>query len=129
MTDNKLIYEELIDLEKYVNNNVTNCHLGLRDNSADDYPIIELLTQSFKNYDISKKTSFPVINIDCAIIVAKENEIKAWEVYDKFVEKIKQFNFHRGHKLLQDVEIVREIDFRIVSKLELRVTCQDESTT
>ena len=123
------IYQELYDLKNYtLAETGYQCGISNREPSPEEYPFIRYMSDASQHWKINDKLSVPIIRLLCEIIVADENEIKGWEVYENWLKKIHQFNEHKGHKLLEDIEIEHESNtFIIRSVLELRMTVQNET--
>lgn len=100
------LIKELDELEKYINRNVkVNCGFGDKDIKPDQYPYIQIIPALTMNLHRQDKKSvmlrFPV---DLKIMVSRDNELEALEVFQRLLKKINQFNEFRNHSIGEDIE-------------------------
>ena len=127
-----MIADEMRALEKYINSKCkVRCQLGKIDPTPDDYPFVNIISNlsiplSYDNRQLVL-VNFPVT---LKIIVADDNAIVAMEIFEKLLQKINQFNFHKGHEIEDLTEAVPLYDeedrtYSISVPYMLRLKVQD----
>lgn len=121
------IWQELKDLETYTNSVIGyNSWFGDREPASDELPVIRYLTSPGENFELNTKSSITNIDVNAQIIVKKENELKAWEVYENWLKKIKQYNDEHGHILKLEYEIERDdTHLKIIPTIIINMIAQD----
>lgn len=96
-----MIFSELYDFRDFiVNRTKANCSIGDKDVGADEYPYIKLILEN--EFDIHRQNEKLVainLPVSVKIIVAKGDEIKGLEVFERFLMEANQFNSQKGHTL------------------------------
>ena len=92
---------ELLNLKKYITSTVgVTCIIGYDEISQSDYIRIIPAPFSFKTMNNNVVgTNFPV---ELQIVVDRDNTIRGFEILEKLVKDISNFNYKSGAKLQED---------------------------
>ena len=127
-----MIDEELRALRKYIVSECkVNCGIGLRDISSDDYPYVEILpVNPIPLYYNTSKLFVMNMEVTLRITVDRKNEIEAFDVLERLLKKVLQFNRKYGHSVEPGAEAVPEYDednttYMISVPFILKLTAQD----
>jgi hypothetical protein len=96
-----MIFSDVYDLRQFVISNVeVNCEVGNIDTDPSSYPIVLILPdEEMTAHFMNMKATTLDMPVNLKIIVSQGNEIKAFEVLDRLIQKINQFKPHKGNML------------------------------
>ncbi len=125
-----MIFEEIKDLKQYIISEVkVNCEFGNPDLNPDMYPLVKIMmTDDFDMIFGNTKLSTLDLPLLLKIVVDEKNEMTALGVMDRLLNKINQFNSHKGH-VLGDSGIPEYVDesntYEVTIPYKLKLIFQD----
>jgi hypothetical protein len=96
-----MIFDELFNLRQFLVNRLkVNVRIGNADIGNTEYPIIQILpNEEMTAHNMNERLTTLDMPVNLKIIVAENNEVKAFEMLDKMLREVNQFSKEKGHLL------------------------------
>jgi hypothetical protein len=96
-----MIADTLENLRQYIISEVgENCDIGNKDIAADQYPFIQILGDgAIPIFYDTEKLALANVTGTLRISDLRGNDIRVYEVFEKLLKKINQFETHEGHRI------------------------------